>query len=61
MSTMGYVFFWVSIIAAIVMPFLYIDATKKVKNGEDTLFNKIALGICSGVILWTILMMIRPV
>lgn len=48
-----------SVVAAIVIPFLYVDAIKKIKNDEDTLVNKIVLGICSGVIIWTILMTIH--
>jgi len=60
MTTMGYIFFGLSVISAIAIPFVHIDAVEKVKNDKDTLINKIALGIFSGIIVWTILMMIRP-
>jgi len=48
-----------SVVAAIVIPFVYVDAIKKIKDDEDTLVNKIVLGICSGTIMWTILMTIH--
>ncbi len=60
MTPMGYFFFALSVIAAALMPSIYIDAIKKVKDGHSTLLNKIILGICGGVIAWTVLMMIRP-
>jgi len=60
MTPMGYIFFYAAIIAAIAMPFSYIDAMERIKNNKDTLPNQIFLGICSGIIIWTILMMIRP-
>jgi len=58
MTAMGYFFFWLSIIAAVVIPFVYIDAVEAIKNGGNTLGNKIIIGICSGVIMWTVLMTI---
>ena len=59
MSAMGYMFFWLSIASAVIMPFIYINAMQKIKDGDDSIIlNKIGLGICSGIIMWTILMLI---
>ena len=60
MTMLGSILFFLSVVAAIAIPFLYIDAMKKVKNDDDSvILNKIALGICSGLIVWMILMMLR--
>jgi hypothetical protein len=55
----GHFFFYLCIIAAVVMPFVLVDAIKQIKNEKDTLFHKIILGACCGIIMWTILMMMR--
>ena len=60
MTTKGHVFFWLTIVSAVVIPFIAIDALKAVKNEKDTLLHKIALAVCGGIIMWTVLMMIRP-
>jgi len=55
----GHFFFYLSLVAVFVMPFIYIDAVERVKSNKDTIIHKIVLGICGVAILWTILTMLR--
>ena len=47
---------FVSVIAAMIIPTQYIDAVRKIRDKEDALINQIVLGLCSGVIMFTVLM-----
>jgi len=55
----GHFFFYLSIIASATIPGVLLDAVKSINDGEKTLIHKIVLGVCSGIIMWTLLMMLR--
>lgn len=55
----GGFFFFLPLVAVFTMPFVHIDAIKRVKDNGNTALHKIVLGVCGVIILWTILTALR--